>query len=165
MSRVCGFLLSSAISRSRTAGNVVGSRLGLYFPFPADKTNTNNELGSWGMQTKSPTEIRAQDSEPLTSLSVRWQDPKEEMLFQLKKLPGKKVCYETSRTGSRMDPANTAVTDNPEQQNILNFATQKALQYLMLKPQCSDDNVVPGQTDEPGRRGADLKSSSLAISN
>lgn len=61
-------------------------------------------------------------------------------------------------------------------QIILNSSTQKVSQYLMLKlHQCSDDKVVagelpcpfpcvPGQTDEPGRRGADLKSYSLTIS-
>lgn len=76
-----------------------------------------------------------------------------------------------------MDPANTAVTDTPEQQIILNISTQKASQHPMLKlQQCSDDNVltgelpcpgtsVPGQTEEPGRRGADLKGYPLTISD
>lgn len=57
-------LLSSAINRSRTAGNVVGSRLGLYFIFLADKTNTSDELGSRGTKKKTKKkkpEIRAQD--------------------------------------------------------------------------------------------------------
>lgn len=48
------FLLSSAIIRNRTPGNVVGSRLGLYFPFLANKTNTNDELGSRGTEKKNP---------------------------------------------------------------------------------------------------------------
>lgn len=49
-----------------------------------------------------------------------------------------------------MDPANIAVTDTPEEQIILNFSTQKALQYPMLKLyQCSDDNVVTGEIPCP----------------
>lgn len=71
------FLLSSAIIRSRTAGNAVGSRLGLYFPFPADKISTNNELGTQKMAytEKKPTEIRAQDSEPLTPPVLDYRIP------------------------------------------------------------------------------------------
>lgn len=172
-------LLSSAINRSRTAGNVVGSRLGLYFIFLADKTNTSDELGSRGTKKKTKKkkpEIRAQDWEPLTPSSSRLQDPRNGCFFSWKTLPGKKAWYEASRTGTRMDPDNTAVTDIPEEQIILHFSTQKTLQCLMLKlQQCSDDNVVtgelpclfpcvPGQIDEPGRRGADLKSYSLTIS-
>lgn len=78
------FLLSSAIIRSRTPGNVVGSRLGLYFPLLADKTNTNDKVCSRGTEKKKPTEIRAIDS-----ISIRLQDPRNRCFFW-KTLPGEK---------------------------------------------------------------------------
>lgn len=84
------FLLSSPIIRNRTAENVVGSR-GLYFPFLADKTNTNNELGSRGTQEKNSTEIRAQDSEPLTPSVLGYRIPGTDASLVGRNFPEKKA--------------------------------------------------------------------------
>lgn len=129
-----------------------------------------------GVHRKKPTEVRAQDAEPLTPSVLDYRIPGTDASLVGRHFQGKKARYEMSRAGTRMDPADAAVTDTPEQQISLHCSTQKALQYLMLKlQQCSDDNAVtgelpcpfpcvPGQTDEPGRGGADLKSYSLTIS-
>lgn len=130
-----------------------------------------------GVHRKKPQRNHSSEFRAIDSTSSRLQDPRNRHCFSWKKLPGKNTWYEVSRTGTRMDPASIAVTDTPEQLTILDFSTQKALQYLMLKlHHCSDDNgvtgelpcpctCVPGQTEEPGRRGADPKSYSLTFSD
>lgn len=79
-------LLSSAIIRSRTPGNVVGSRLGLYFPLLADKTNTNDKLCSRGTEKKNP-----QRSEPLTPSVLDYRIPGTDASLVGRHFQGKKA--------------------------------------------------------------------------